>query len=61
MERGLKCQTDVSLPGFDRLQISLFGILLQLSWWCRQASLTVERRLLRAGVSMVDAQKPKRR
>jgi hypothetical protein len=51
----------VSLPGFDRLQISLFGILLQLSWWCRQASLTVERRLLRAGVSMVDAQKPKRR
>jgi hypothetical protein len=51
----------VSLPGFDRLQIAVFGVLLQLAWWCRQAALNVERRLLRAGVSMVDAQKPKRR
>ena len=45
----------------DRWQIALFGGLLGFTWWCRQASMNFERRLLRAGIWLMDAQKPRSR
>jgi hypothetical protein len=45
----------------DRWQIALFGGLLGFTWWCRRASMNFERRLLRAGIWLTDAQKPRSR
>jgi hypothetical protein len=45
----------------ERWQIALFGSLLEFTWWCRRASMNLERRLLRAGVWLTDAQKPRNR
>jgi hypothetical protein len=45
----------------DRCQIAIFGSLLEFTWWCRRASMNFERRLLRAGVWLTDAQKPRSR
>ena len=45
----------------DRFQIALFGGLLGFTWWCRRASMNFERRLLRAGIWLMDGQKPRSR
>ncbi|MGH9256601.1 MAG: hypothetical protein ACRD3C_18730 [Vicinamibacterales bacterium] len=45
----------------ERWQIGLLSSLLELTWWFRRASLNLERRLLRAGVWLMDAQKPRSR
>ena len=45
----------------ERWQIALFEGLLGLAWWCRQASLNFERRLLRAGVWLTDSQRSRNR
>ena len=45
----------------DRWQIAIFGGLLGFTWWCRQASMNFERRLLRAGIWLMDTQKPRSR
>ena len=45
----------------ERFQIAIFGGLLEFAWWCRKASTNFERRLLRAGVWLMDSQKPRHR